>query len=147
MTACFLFLCTLQFCDSWRPGSKNAEVLVCLNDSLTFCAAPSPSLSIYSCCAPVCVSVNATFSLFLYRSLCSHFFSLSPSVSPSLVFPSGVSPKAPSWTKPTFLLWLMPPFAGSRDQLEVNSPLTQTSHEHTPYGSPLPQLCRLMLLK
>lgn len=86
VTARFLFSCTLRFGDSRRPGSKNAEGLICWKDSLTFRAAPPPSLSIFVVC--VCVSAKATFSLFLYRSLCSHFFSLSTCLSFS-IYPSG----------------------------------------------------------
>lgn len=71
VTACFLFSCTLQFCDSWRPSSKMLRcssvwktawlfvLLFLLHSLFTFV---------------VYVSVSVTFSLFLYRSLCSHFF-------------------------------------------------------------------------
>lgn len=93
VTACFLFSCTLQFCDSWRPGSK---MLRC---SSVWKAAWLFSLLFllhYLFTYVVCVSVSVTFSLFLYRSLCSHFFSLSSSLSfvvylsfMSFVFPSG----------------------------------------------------------
>lgn len=77
VTACFLFWCTLQFCDSWRPSSKMLRfssvwktawlfvLLFLLHSLFTFV---------------VYVRVSVTFSLFLYRPLRSNFFSLPSSL-------------------------------------------------------------------
>ena len=84
--------------DSWRPRLQNAEVLICLKDSLTFARCSfsprSPRTLVVN------ISVSATFSLFLYRFFFFpapllpplHLFLFSLSLSPSLssVFPSDI---------------------------------------------------------
>lgn len=66
--------------DSWRPRLQNAEVLICLKDSLTFARCSfsprSPRTLVVN------ISVSATFSLFLYR----FFFPCSSSPSSSSFF-------------------------------------------------------------
>ena len=118
--------------DSWRPRLQNAEVLICLKDSLTFARCSfsprSPRTLVVN------ISVSATFSLFLYR----FFFSLLL-FSLLFIFFCSRSPFLPlchlyfhqtfsrgrgfSGTKPVFFLWLMPSFKMFRDLLEVNCSL------------------------
>ncbi len=78
VTACFLFSCTFQFCDSWRPSSKMLRCSSVWKTAWLFVLLflPHPL-----CTFVVYISVSATFSLFLYRFLLSHFSSFSSSSS------------------------------------------------------------------
>lgn len=154
VTACFLFSCTLQFCDSWRPTSKMLRCSSVWKTAWLFLLlflVRSPSAFV------VYVSVSVTFSLFLYRSLCSQFFSLSSSLSFILSFSFIIcisirySPKAGSWTQPAFFV-LVDAFRSKVQKPAWGELLCLTNramntHTDAHDWSPHSQLCRLMLLK
>lgn len=84
--------------DSWRPRLQNAEVLICLKDSLTFARCSFfPSLSTYFGCEHLCqrniLIISLSFFFFpapLLPPLHLFLFSLSLSPSLSSVFPSDI---------------------------------------------------------